>query len=51
MEGEGCKISLYRLGYMSSIAHANVASSADVERLFSTAGKIVTRERESGHKA
>ena len=36
---------LYRLGYMSSIAHANVASCATVERLFSTAGRIVTRDR------
>ena len=36
---------LYRLGYMSSIAHANVTSSAAVERLFSAAGRIVTGDR------
>ena len=36
---------LYRIGYMSSIAHANVASSTTVERLFSTACRIVTRDR------
>ena len=36
---------LFRLGYMASIAHANVASSSSVERLFSTAGRVVTRDR------
>ena len=36
---------LYRLGYMASIAHANVASSSVVERLFSAAGRIVNRDR------
>ena len=38
---------LYRLGYMASIAHANVVSSSVVERLFSPAGRIVSRERAS----
>ena len=36
---------LFRLGYMASIAHANVASSSSVERLFSAAGRVVSRDR------
>ena len=36
---------LFRLGYMASIAHANVVSSSSVERLFSAAGRVVSRDR------
>ena len=36
---------LYRLGYMASVAHANVASDSAVERLFSAAGRTVGRDR------
>ena len=35
---------------MASIAHANVASSSVVERLFSAAGRIVNRDRDRANE-
>ena len=46
VEVKGVKFhKVYRLGYMASIAHANVAPNSAVERLFSAAGRIVSRDR------